>query len=395
MEIDYDAEIQKMLRLLEEAKKAALNWVPLEEISRPKKLSELKVEAMSQKVITVPIEEDDFDDDVLVPEIKLPKPERKREKELKIEVASSIEEKEKPVDMLFLLDDMKSHFQEVEIKQIEEEPVQEESIDVLFSQLDEIKDEVSSIKPKPVFIEKEMPVKKASQPKKPKDIPIALQLQEKVIGEKVEAPSKDFIKEFNEIEKEKVAPPIAPSSPAPILPKAEPEPILKISSEPLELINEAVQISIATKELKEIHFDENMILDNAKKIIQILKKAPLTLYAISELTDLIEIELYQAIEFLKDNELLNITRKDAEDLFELPEISIQRWEKFVLEEKKEEASKPKVTYSDPEEIYTGLQPHCPYCNVIIDLREIKLLFKGYEPECPKCRTVLKPSDIGM
>ena len=388
LEIDYDVELLKLLRLLEEAKKILINFKPPKEISGPKKLSDLKLEVVGEKIISMPIEENDFDDDVLVPGLKLPKPKIKREKELKIEVTTSIEEKEKPIDMLSSLTSLKGQFQECKIEECEEEVIEEQNIELLFDQLDDIKEKTSKVKAQPALV---MKIDEKEQEKGIMDekvVPIALKLQEKITGEKAEVPQKKVIHELEpkpkKIPKPKAEPIITPS------PK---EKIIAFTPEP-ELEDELIVISKATRKLKEIFFDESITLDHAKKIVEVLINGPQTLISISELTDLVEFELYQAIELLKANDLLDITRMSSEDTFELPKISINRWNKYVMT-KKEEIAKPTISYGDPEAIYTGLKPHCPNCKKIIELREIRLMFKGFEPDCPACGITLKPSDIGI
>ncbi|MHA1786033.1 MAG: hypothetical protein ACTSVY_12805 [Candidatus Helarchaeota archaeon] len=393
LEIDYDAELQKMLWALEEAKRETLNVVTPKEAKKAKKLSELKLDAVGQKIVTVPIEEGDFEDDVLVPGLKTPKKEPQKENKLKIEVATTIEEKEKPIDMLHSLNNLKNQFQECEIQECEEEIVKEKSIDALFDQLDQLKDEVSTIAVKPALVIKpDEPIKKT---RSVKDIPIALKLQETITGEKVEPPQREIIHE-RKAEPKPIEMKIIKPSP-PVISSQEQIPEVKLDLPEIEIapIDEVIFIAKASKELKEIIYDEDLTLENAKKIVEILKNGPQTLYSISEMTDLVEFELYQAIEFLKKNELLDISRSGAEDLLSFPEISEKRWEKYITVKKEVVEVKPKKIYEDPESIYTGLQPHCPNCKKIIEIREIKLLFKGYEPECPACRHILKSTDIGL
>ena len=394
MEIDYDVELLKLLRLLEEAKKILINFKPPEEISGPKKLSDLKLEAVGQKVISMPIEEDDFDDDVLVPGLKLPEPKIKREKELKIEVTTTIEEKERPIDMLSSLTSLKDQVRDCIIEECEEEVVEEQDIGQLFDKLDDVKEKTSKVKAQPALVIKIDESDKDQGILDAKEVPIALKLQEKLTGEKAEAPQKKIIHEFEPKPKLEFEPkPVPKPIPEPKLtPPPEPE-IQEFPPHP-QLEDGLIIIAKATRELKEISFDENMTLDHAKKIVEILMNDPQTLVSISEMTDLVEFELYQAIELLKANDLLDITRRGSEDTFEFPNISTDRWNKYILT-KKEEAAKPLITYEDPEAIYTGLKPHCPTCKKIIELREIRLMFKGYEPDCPACGTTLKPSDIGM
>ncbi|NHI92654.1 MAG: hypothetical protein EAX96_09130 [Candidatus Lokiarchaeota archaeon] len=388
LEIDYDAELLKLLRMLEDAKKVLINFKPPEEILSPKKLSDLKLEAVGQKVISLQIkEEEDFDDDVLVPGLELPPSEPMKKQELKIEVTTTIEEKEKPIDMLQSLVGLKNKYQDSRVEECTEEIVDEENIEVLFSQLDEIKEKTSELKAQPALVIKLDGKKETKEVMKDKDIPIALKLQEKITGEKPKIPQKRIIQDLEPKPKPVETIELPPNF------TLTPHPTMENTLPEQESIEDYVIISKASQELKQISFDQNKVVDDAKKIVEILQNGPQTLFSISELTDLVEFELYQAIEFLKENDLLNITRSGSEDLFELPSISIDRWKKYMIVEKEE--VKSIRHYDDPEAIYTGLQPHCPNCKKIIDLREIKLLFKGYEPECPACGAILSPSDIGL
>lgn len=312
-----------------------------------------------------------------------PKP---KAKHLKIEIAPTTEEAQKTIDMGATLEKIKSDLP-AEIPSIQDQAA---DVTELVSELEEAKSEVGHVDASQVmFVEKaEAKVEKPGKERKPKSsMELVLELEKATTGEQSEISPEKL--EALEVVKQ------------PVLVSLDEEPSLekiKDMDEIEEWTDEEEEfVHLPAEYHKEIFLPEEKLLENVRKLVDELKKQDLTEEELMETSGLTAMELYNVLEWLKENELLLVTKKNYQIRYIFPETSVERWNEVMLPHGEDFLVDTPEYYQeyDEKEILAEGTSFCPFCKKIVEEREIKLILKGYNPECPACNHVLGKKDIGL
>ncbi|MHC1591223.1 MAG: hypothetical protein ACXQS8_03995, partial [Candidatus Helarchaeales archaeon] len=259
-----------------------------------------------------------------------PKPSSRPHKQVRIEVAPTIEEMQAKIDMSSTISKLK---EEVQDQPLQQETEKSRDISTLVQELEETKSIVPEEEINPLIIKKEekKPVK---PPQKREDgIDLVLKLEKAATGVQSEIP-------------QDLRPKLSVNSVEATTREPEPEPDLGIKVEQApsvsdkhsvadEIEEEEEYLYLPAEYLKEIDIPDEKTLERAKILVEELKKRDLTEEEVIEATGLTAGELYKVIEWLKENELLLVTRKNFQVRYIFPEISVERWNKFILPHRKE------------------------------------------------------------
>ncbi|MHA1143768.1 MAG: hypothetical protein ACTSRW_03455 [Candidatus Helarchaeota archaeon] len=318
---------------------------------------------------------------------------------MKIEVAKPIEETHAAINMSSALENIKEN-----VPTGTTGTVQKSDVATLVTELEATKSQLPVAEVKPTFIVKQDMPKKPAKKTEPSGIDLVLKLEKAATGEQSMISSEKR-------EKLSVVPSAIQSqepSPVPVEPHKEmDQPTVEMAGDPQrdvdisgsgiqEFFEEEEYLYLPAEYLKEISLPDEITLENARILVEELKKRDLTEEQVIEVTGLSAGAMYQVLEWLKENELLLVTKKNFQIRYVFPEISVERWNTYIIPHKEDLAVETPTYYEeiDEHQIMYDLKPHCPICKKIIEEREIKLLIKGFEPECPACGNILTPKDIG-